>query len=118
MFGIWQTCCYLGTRGIRQEYQRPHSGRGKLDETDAPEARAPFCKERLKDLLQAVVDGSNDRHAVENVLAHLDELATDKIGGQEAKQCERDESKDEPGTGNCYRQIGLGPVRDRNEGPH
>jgi hypothetical protein len=58
-----------------REHQRPHAGRGKLDQSDAAEARAALCKQRLENLLQALVDRPHHRHAVENVFADLDQAA-------------------------------------------
>ena len=94
-------------------------GRGNSTRPTRAEARAGLREQRLEDLLQALVDRPHDRHAVEDVLAELDQLAADEVGGQEAEQRQRRRSAMiRPMPGNLERQIGLGPVGERDERPH
>ena len=118
MLGLRKLGRDVGARGVRQEHQRPHAGRRKLHQADAAEARAALGEQRLEDLLQALVDRPHDRHAVENVLARLDQLATDEVCGQEPEQRQRNQYDDQTDAGDLDRQIGLGPVGNRNERPH
>ena len=93
-------------------------GRRKLDQADLAEARAGLREQRLEHLLQALVDRPHHRHAVEQVLAGFDQRAPDQVGGQEAEQRQREQRDDQARTGHLHRQIGLRPVRQRNERPH
>jgi hypothetical protein len=78
----------------------------------------PVGKQRLEDLFHGLVDRPHDRHAVEQVLAELDEGAADKACGQESEQGERDERDDQAIAGHAEWQIGLGAQADRDERPH
>jgi len=64
------------------------------------------------------VSGSRAAISALAAFADLDQLAADEIGRQETEQRERDEHDDEAEAGNLYRQIGLRPVGDWNEGSH
>ena len=118
VLGVRQPRRDVGACGIRQEDQRPHAGRGKLDEADPAEARAALGKQRLEDLLEALVDRPHDRHAVEDVLPDLDEFAADEIRGQKTEQRQCNERDDEPEAWDLHRQVGLWPIGERDEGPH
>ena len=65
-----------------------------------------------------LVDRPHDRHAIEHVLAELDELAADEVGGEEAKQRQGRERDDQARAGNMERQICLGAKADGHERPH
>ena len=55
---------------------------------------------------------------MENILARLDQLAADQVGGEEAEQRQCHKRNDEAETWNFYREISLRPIDDRNERSH
>ena len=75
-----------------------------------------FEKRSLENLFQAFVDRPHHGHAAENVFAGFNELAPDKIRGEEAEERQRDEREDQTRPGHFYGQIGFRPVGDRNDG--
>ena len=109
----------LGARAADEMNTSDHMpGAGNSTSADLAEARAGLREQRLEDLLHGLVDRPHDRHAVEQVLAELDQRAADQVGGEEAEQRQRDERDDQAGARDAERQIGLGPVGRRNERPH
>ena len=108
----------IGARRLRQEDDRPHARRRKLHQPDAAEARSGFREQRLEDLLEAAIDRPDDRRAVEDVLAELDQLAPDQVGGQEAEQRQRREDDDQARAWKMERQIGFETNGRRHERPH
>src|SRR5215510_3152867 len=111
-----ELCRDVGARRRRQEHQRPHAGRRKLDQPDLAERRARLGEQRLEHLLEAAVDRPHDRHALENALAHLDQGAADQVGGEKPEQGQRHEGNDEAESGKLDRQVSLGPISERDEG--
>ena len=75
-------------------------------------------EQRLEHLLQAAIDRAHHRHAAEQPLAEIDQLAADQVGGEEAEHGQREHGDDQPGAGQAERQIGLRPIGDRHERPH
>ena len=109
----------IGARRLRQEHQRPHAGRRKLDQRDLAEARAGLREQRLEHLLHGLVDRPHDRHAVEQALrpsptsVRPTKLAVRKPSSVSAtKAMHQAGARDRPG------QIGLRPVDRRNERAH
>jgi len=83
----------LASDPVRNERDRPHALPRVLDEAGALEGGAGLAEERLGDLLQAVVDRPDDRGALEDALAEIEDRAADEVlrqraddGGERQKQ--------------------------------
>ena len=103
-------------RRLRDQDDRPHARRGKLDQADLAEARPLARKQRLEHLLEAAIDRAHHRHAAEQAFAEIDQRPPDQIGGEEAQQRQRDHGDDQARAGQPERQIGFRPVGGRHEG--
>jgi hypothetical protein len=80
--------------------------------------RAVAGEDGREDLLERFVDRPDDRHPPEHDLAQLNQRAPHQIGGEKPKQGQPDEADDQTEAGNLDRQIGFGPVGDRDERRH
>ena len=61
-------------RRLRDQDDRPHPRRGKLDQADLAEARPLAREQRLEHLLQAAIDRAHHGHAAEQALAEIDHV--------------------------------------------
>lgn len=104
-------------RRLRDQHDRPHARRRKLDETDFPEARPVAGEQRLEHLLEPAVDRAHDGHPPEQAFAQPDQLSPDQVRGQEAQQRQGDHRNDEAGARQSERKISFGTIIDRHEWP-
>ncbi|MEY9116419.1 hypothetical protein ABIE86_005151 [Bradyrhizobium diazoefficiens] len=108
----------LFIRRLRDQHDRPHARRRKLDQADFAEARALAREQRLEHLLQAAVDGAHRRDAAEEGLADIDQRPSDQVGREEADQRQREECDNQSPAGDDIRQIGFRTIGQRHERPH
>ena len=108
----------LHARRLRDQHDRPHPRRGKLDQADPAKARSGTGEQRLEHLLEAAIDRAHHRHPAEQPFAEIDQRAPDQIMGEEAEQGQRDHGDHQAGTRQPERQIGFRPVGDGNKRPH
>ena len=114
-----QPQCHLPARRLRQEHQRPHSRRRKLDQRRPCGSSSRTWKTASrKSASGSCRSAARSACGSRRLSPSLDQRAADQVGGEEAEQRQRDDGDDQAGAGDRPRQIGLRPVGGRDERTH
>ena len=86
----------LGVRGHKGN--RMDAAPRILDKRHLFEGRFVLGEHRFEDLLQRLVNGPHERHAMDKRLAVLNDGAAEQVGGEKAEKRDRADGDNEPNT--------------------